>query len=86
MPTGRPIYLKCAKCKKQYDRWGLGSGRIIYEARAGNLVRTGRVRGQPKPYPSTLLGEAHEYKCLACGHVGWSKHPSIRNRPLENEK
>lgn len=83
--TGKPLHLKCAQCKKQTKRTWLSGGRIIYTSLTGRLVRTGKVRGEPKPYGSHLrmLGEHHQYECLDCGHVGWTRHVDILHKPLK---
>jgi len=75
--TGKPLFLKCAKCKKKRDHY--------YNALTGRLVRTGKVRGEPKSYGShmRMLGEHYQYECLDCGHIGWSKHIDILHKPLK---
>ena len=71
--TGWPLTVRCAKCKVH------GS----YSARGTLLVRTGRAR----PYRGGNKGARglltfHEYRCLVCKHVGWSRHVDIARKPL----
>lgn len=75
--TGKPLFLKCSKCKLFRD--------IKTDiARAGNLVRTGRIR------PARIKGAlgrssrvAVQCKCLDCGHVGWYSHKDTIHLPIE---
>jgi hypothetical protein len=74
--TGWPITVRCAKCKVGH--------RVDRGAR---LVRTGRT----KPYRGGNKGVRglmtfHEYRCLVCNHVGWSRHVDIARKPLEEGK
>lgn len=75
---GSPLTFYCAKCrlslwKLKYEALGLEK----YEPHGygRNIVRTGR----------RSLHEQHEYRCLDCGHVGWSRHTDIVRFPLEVE-
>ncbi len=75
--TGWPITVRCAKCKVGRD-WRNDS------TCGTRLVRTGRT----KPYRGYNLGVRglatfHEYRCLVCKHVGWSRHVDIARKPLE---
>ena len=71
--TGYPLTPSCPKCRRGWLRieHNHGLGR--------DLVRTGRERPSPTPWrsrPATL----REYRCLTCGHVGWTKHPDLAPR------
>lgn len=74
--TGWPLTLRCAKCKVGRD-WRAGS---TYDT---ELVRTGRT----KPYNGGNRGRGlatfHEYRCVRCGHIGWSRHHDVVLKPLE---
>jgi len=67
--TGRPLVFKCAKCRKT---------RIRGCTQGDNYRATGRTRRLPRG--STGAGRSRntnrlvEYRCLVCGHTGWSKH------------
>lgn len=73
--TGYPLTLRCAKCKvRRSDR----------DHECGtHLAATGRTR----PIPSSQFGRGHpralqyqaEYRCLDCGHVGWSRHRTMED-------
>jgi len=30
-----------------------------------------------------MLTNAHEYRCRACHHTGWTRHPAILGKPLD---
>ncbi len=74
---GSPITFMCAKCRStlQPDR---------------NRGRSDRVEltGRERPYRSSgysargirSTGVAREYRCLDCGHVGWSAHVDLARR------
>ena len=65
--TGLPLFLRCAKCKK-YSDWR--SHRPIH------LEATGKTK-PCKKWSAGGIRQARqyiEYRCLDCGHVGWSKH------------
>jgi len=52
--------------------------------RGTHLVRTGRTRlyrGGNRGIRG--LAAFHEYRCLVCKHVGWSRHVDIARKPLE---
>lgn len=84
--TGKPLTLKCAKCKKIPTWYTDHQGKRDWHATPGTIVRTGKVRGEPKPYGSHLrmLGEHHQYECLDCGHVGWTRHVDILRKPMKS--
>lgn len=75
--TGCPLILRCSKCKKHRD-WR----RNEYP----RLEATGRtkVRGKVR-CPSRKADVKVEYRCLDCGHVGWSNH-SDAGRLLKSSK
>lgn len=71
--TGAPICFRCAKCKTRST---------IRSAKRGmNVLRTGKTRpagcrGQ------RMLAVASQYRCLDCGHEGWSRHVDVARLPL----
>lgn len=74
--TGWPLTLRCTKCKRGRD-WRNSTDDGTY------LIRTGRT----KPYRggnrgARGLGTFHEYACITCGHIGWSRHSEIARKPL----
>jgi len=75
--TGYPITFRCSMCRR---------GRYVHSFMtigkdALNVVRTGRTRpipkGQRSGWRSTVVSQQHEYRCLDCGHVGWTKNPDV---------
>jgi len=78
--AGQPLTFFCARCRRsatyarQYDD--------NHTDRVGRRYETtGRTRPQPcagrrsnhHRWPETM----YEYRCLDCGHVGWSRHPDV---------
>lgn len=87
--TGIPFTLRCRPCNRAVSY-------IYRTGRTGrNLTATGRTRplapamighGGPR-----LTGRQIEYRCLDCGHLGWSRHrdaefllANIRGRHANN--
>lgn len=67
---GIPLTFRCAKCKVGRTYQGI------------NLEATGKSRKR-SDHDFGRIGKRHvQYKCLDCGHVGWSKHIEA-NRLLE---
>lgn len=78
--SGYPNTLRCTKCKTGSD-WkrrpsGLGT----------DLVRTGRTKPLAKSQQGygnrRALQERVEYRCLDCGHVGWTRMKDVLDKPL----
>jgi hypothetical protein len=70
--TGAPLTFRCAKCKTK------GSWRD-YE-RGTNWEPTGLIRDKRKKgagLPRIDQNQQAQYRCLDCGHVGWSRHESV---------
>jgi hypothetical protein len=72
--TGQPIWMKCAKCRLQQDSNGY--------ALRGNPRATGRRREKHK---HGVVGRMdakyqYEYECGECGHLGWSRHSTIKQQ------
>jgi len=77
--TGHPLTFRCAKCKAgglAYDwdgRWvGLRDIGTRWET-------TGRIKNGGA-YGCRMSGKKVEYRCLDCGHVGWSSHSTVYAR------
>jgi hypothetical protein len=77
--TGCPLHLKCTKCIRRSDWRDRPSGTGM------RLVRTGEVRKlkYPRGGARMLPWEQHQYRCLACGHVGWTRHVDVLQKPLD---
>ena len=71
--AGSPIFFRCTRCKKYSTRTSAKRG-MNYEA-------TGNVRPAPtrKHHARGIRSANHsyEYRCLDCGHVGWSTHNDV---------
>lgn len=65
--TGIPITLRCSKCKKYRD-WQ------TEHKKGTNLEATGRTKERQHCGALRMQTTAVEYRCLDCGHVGWSQH------------
>jgi hypothetical protein len=74
--AGQPISFACAKCRKRFDffdnRCTVGRSWKLTGRTRRQLGRGFNVHGWGKT--------AHEYECLDCGHVGWSRHPDVARR------
>lgn len=78
--TGRPLTLRCAKCRLDYVRMRERSGC------GTRLERTGRKRPLSKAQEGNgglrVLLYQLEYRCLDCGHVGWTRMKDVLIKPL----
>lgn len=68
--TGHPITFRCSECRKAYPHG-------VYSSHYGRMNRvklTGRKRpaGSGRGYRKSDF--SREYRCLDCGHTGWSTH------------
>jgi len=70
--TGYPYTLRCAKCKRGRD-W-----RSLRETPDTRLEATGRVKRLRGQGLTRCVPYLAEYRCLRCGHVGWSKHEAMK--------
>lgn len=74
--TGCPLTLKCAKCRLSRN-WS----RNFREG----LVATGRTRAVSRRSIRQTTRKV-EYRCLDCGHVGWTQHIDAERLPVEGMK
>jgi len=70
--TGYPLTFRCAKCK------------VGWEYKLGSLARRDGTRciatGRTKPKRTRGYRQTDrlvEYRCLDCGHIGWSQHSQM---------
>jgi hypothetical protein len=62
--TGYPLTLRCWRCVRS---------RLYWPGREGDLVWTGKLRpAKYRGYRQTT--RRIQYRCRACGYVGWSQH------------
>lgn len=81
--TGSPIAFQCSACRRskgfgdRFDRME-GSRR----GRADRVELTGRMSASKTKLRSYARQTAisREYRCLDCGHVGWSTHVDLEQR------
>ena len=82
--TGQPLIFGCSKCRRRWSAWKL-SRFAPARPMPGTVDRvklTGRKRKRRRSElahtPTARTGrEAREYRCLDCGHVGWSFHSDL---------
>lgn len=69
--TGRPISFRCSQCRRIEGATGPRTARGWID----RVELTGRTR-KTKPGTAGSRNSLHrrEYRCLDCGHVGWSRH------------
>lgn len=82
--TGSPLHFGCSKCRQGWNRL-YHEGVFKYPGTASRVQLTGRMRqknlGSPGRYIYARNGAiAREYKCLDCGHVGWSTHSDLGSK------
>jgi len=70
--TGYPYHLQCGRCKRSLHS-------VFHDAvhfrRGYRLVATGRTKPLKTAHRGIRCTDRRiEYRCLDCGHVGWSKH------------
>lgn len=72
--TGCPHTLRCGKCKIGRDWKSLSSINVGTRLEATGRTRDvyGRARGNT--HRGRTLTYQAEYRCLSCGHIGWSRH------------
>jgi hypothetical protein len=63
--TGQPYWFRCSKCRSTV-RGGEGGW---------SVELTGRKRkARSRSGGARVCPIEREYRCLSCGHVGWSRH------------
>ncbi len=80
--TGQPMWFQCGKCRLAggpYWRLDTSSGRRMRSmGKSDRIELTGRTRAAPQ---GNAFGRSttrrREFKCLDCGHVGWSRHVDL---------
>lgn len=66
--TGQPNWFRCAKCRRgghRNDGW------------LGSVDLTGRRRQHRGKVGQRITHIDREYRCVDCGHVGWSAHVDL---------
>ncbi len=73
--TGSPLNFRCWYCRRQETCQDFKSDR----GWGNRVVRTGfsKMTGRGSPRHNDL---ALQYRCLDCGHVGYSKHKDLARK------
>lgn len=79
--AGYPLTLRCAKCKKGAEAFEYGHFVGLRDI-GTRLEATGRIKDLLSSQYGRGCGRRSlqyraEYKCLDCGHVGWSRHHTM---------
>lgn len=68
--TGSPVWFRCG-----------GARRNSYHDRQYRVILTGRTKPYRAPRGSCIgsrsVFTSYEYRCEACGYVGWSNHMDL---------
>lgn len=75
--TGQPYRFMCPKCRLSATRRRHDQVRIERTGRIKPLTSSQRGNGGRR-----VLQERHEFRCLTCHHVGWSRHRQILDHPV----
>ena len=72
--AGRPLHFRCAMCRRSYTKDFCITMNIPANTGTRSRVRlTGRERWGAHT-TTRHGGVVREYRCLDCGHIGWSAH------------
>lgn len=72
--VGQPLSFRCQACRSTVRD---------QDGRPGSINRvelTGRTRQRFTGTGGRYCAEACEYRCLDCGHVGWSRHVDLAEK------
>lgn len=67
--TGHPLTLRCTRCKRYRDYKDPAQ-----RDKGCHLEATGRTRPRERLGGARTTNRKIEYRCLDCGHVGWTIH------------
>ena len=84
--TGVPLTFRCAKCKVGRD---YQSPRSWDQEKGTHYVATGLTK--PMPWyrgrsPIRRAKQLTQYRCLICGHIGWSSHSDMDRALAKRER
>lgn len=79
--TGQPGIFACAKCRKEWSRIRL-ERRYGWAPKEPGLINRIELTGKIRKVPPGIGGyrvvfTRYQYRCLDCGHVGWSRHVEV---------
>lgn len=75
--AGQPVWFKCPISRRLTHR------PVIHTKGGRNYQLTGRRRRSFSSLSGSLRSDSryvYEFKCLDCGHVGWSRHITLSRR------
>lgn len=75
--AGQPIWFKCPIARRTTRRLG------IHTKGGRNIQLTGQRRERASNRTGALRSDSrfvYQFKCLDCGHVGWSRHIQVARR------
>lgn len=77
--TGQPVWFKCPNARSTWNRKQPG-----HPAAGSNVELTGERRRSYSRYAGSGgrsdINFVYRFRCLDCGHVGWSRHIDIARR------
>lgn len=76
--TGCPVSFRCWKCRREASHLKLFG---FFSDKRGYYTSV-ELTGRETPYASAscrMDTVNREYRCLDCGHVGWSRHIDLRH-------
>lgn len=81
--TGQPLFFRCSVCRRvraratrnpHFQTWVRGGiDNIRLTGRKRSVAHRHNARGRNSEYE-------REYKCLDCGHTGWSRHTDLERK------
>lgn len=76
--TGTPLWFQCSECRIACRKWRGRHGRPYRRGQRDRVELTGRRRpvndGNARGRSANVRVE---YRCLDCGHVGWTRHTDL---------
>lgn len=77
--TGQPTNFQCSRCRRNNIHFNTSRQMMSTRGMSFDVKLTGRTR--PEKQGGAYLRStdtAREYRCLTCGHVGWSRHIQLK--------
>lgn len=72
--TGQAFSFRCSKCRKLGKQFSTGYvDKVVLTGRKKDMKHMGNAHGRTDRY-------AREYRCLDCGHCGFSRHIDLMHK------
>jgi predicted RNA-binding Zn-ribbon protein involved in translation (DUF1610 family) len=91
--TGQPLFFRCSQCRLRHGTNEYFERKRGERSPTRNLGRLNRVKltGKAKPTGHNRgngrsTNAQREYRCLDCGHTGWSCHIDLAKAALSKLK